>query len=618
MVAIKLIIAIVILSILVPFIPITSADTINDDGVIVGVINAIIQFNVTNAAHVTYINLSTDGTPDTSPTRVTYRDPTDLWATDYYTGTLHRYMMVFRLEPSTTYYYSINLQGVKGAGTGSFTTLPRFTNETGYGNEFLELSQFKGYSGITLEQSVGVEYPGNPISDYEEMNTEQMQVIYKDGLYYAFTPAHSDSLHLPIGVDPETAWYSTSEDGLYFTDWERISDFRTGEFGVCIDPETGKWIAVQQRRNYGPPYMERIRTADPDDFDTFGTFWNISQNPGYEPWYVYPDPLGANNLVITGLNGYGNRDAIQVYCVPQGTNYSKWILLKTTKQHEDYPQGLGIDGQLPCYYDHYSIVRNQMYVAFVNTLGADISGNTTKYTHLMYSLNGYDWIVFDTTTALIPTGGSVWDCNFIAYAGLVSDENIDRLYYFGAESYHGPYWPFDGAIGLLNFRHKGFTYTNTSSTGYLLTKTISKYFNQNFTVNGDFSEGNTLDISIQYTNGTVMSGFSFEDFDSISTNGTSIEPTWGEKTIEEIPFQDFCLNFSLDGSHGKLYSFDLLGYGEEYEEEPPEEPPEEEPEFPPIDTDTIFDEFQITTLFYIIFAILIVGSIFAKVTRLWR
>ena len=565
----RLLLTFITLSMFLSILPINTVHAdplISDNTELLGVINAIIVFNATSTDATTYINVSTDSTPDTSPDITTYTDPTDLTNGDYYgSGSIQRYMIIRGLSPSTTYNYTINLNGTSDA-SGTFTTLPRYTNETGIGDEFIDTELIQSYSGLSLVQTEIDEYGLSAIEQpVAQTDNEQIAIVFQDGKYHYWVASCYNT--------GQRVYYNYTTDYIDFSQGKDYIEpnIYAGEFGVTWDPENDNWIAISQRINTGPSYKERVYSFPPGN-ETNVEYVNLSQDPGYEPTFVCYDPLGANNFIFTSIFHSSGRYGTMQYCIPNGTDYSKWIMPSVTTAHRTWTTGIGIkeSGALPCYYNHWFTTRNQMYIGFLNTLDADTSVATDKEVYLIYSRDGYDWHVFDNTSAIIPSTGTGWHGNYTTFGGFIeaddSGETYDLLYFLGSESHHEVSPPQNVGLGVKLFRPYGLTYVKPNVTsGYLLTTSISPWYSENFTVNGNFSATDTLNISIHYTNGTVIPGFDITDFDTITTNSTTLSPTWGERTLDDIPWVDFCINFSLSGSDGQLFSYSLDGFGDEPE-----------------------------------------------------
>lgn len=549
--------------------PLTKATSITDNTELVGTVNAYIVFNVTYASCTTYINVSTDATPDSSPNIQTYTDPTDLTNGEYYgSGSIQRYMLVRGLNSSTTYNYTINLNGTSDA-SGTFTTLPRYTNETGWGDEFIDTYLIQSSNNINLVQSTIVEYPTNPlITPVAQTDAEQISVIFQDNkFHYWIGSCYNTGQHVYYN-------YTTDYSNFSQTKVEVSPDIYAGEFGVDWDPINNNWIAISQRINIGPSYAERIYSFAPGN-ESSVSYMNISQDPGYEPTFVWFDSLGANDFVFTSIFHDSGRYGTSQFSVPNGINYSKWVMPNLEHQHRIYTKGMGFksEGWFTSYYNHWATIRNQMYIGFINVLDADIATATDKEVYLIHSRDGYDWHVFDNTTAIIPASGTGWHGNYSTFGGFVeastSGESYDLLYFIGSETHHEITPIQNSGLGLNMVRPMGLTFADpTAASAYLLTKTIEPWYTENFTVNGNFTASNKLNISILYENGTVIPNFAFSDFDTITTNSTTILPTWGSNTLDDVPYENFQINFSFDGANGQLFSYSIDGFGD-----PPNSPP---------------------------------------------
>ena len=166
---------------------IASADDITDLVITEGVINAVFHFNVTSNTDKTYIRYNIAGTVDYTDSDV---DPDDINYCDRETwlggANTERWMIVQPLTESTTYNYTIRLNtggGYVDDVSGQFTTLSRFTNSTGWGDEFLDDYLWDDSSGVDLYQSVGVKQGPIDAGIYnDEIGVGQR--FYEDGKYH--------------------------------------------------------------------------------------------------------------------------------------------------------------------------------------------------------------------------------------------------------------------------------------------------------------------------------------------------------------------------------------------------------------------------------------------------
>ena len=548
---------------------------------------ALFHFNLTTYTDSVYIKF---GTSEGTKINQTYTDPDDLvnntddWSNYFYgdidegTLTVERYMFVRGLEPETTYYYSIYVEDAEDV-TGSFTTLPRFTNITGFGDEFIDTYLVDDYSDVDFYQAVGDKSGSLGLNGLDS----QVTFWYRDGTFWVWE-GEDDYFSSATGLAGSYANqgdFSPNADHVYV--YFEPLDNQWRMFGTAIGN------CAEERTYYANPGSEGSFSLDKHIYD----YGNCSAGGGYsypEPHGILRDSLNFNNSWMIAdwhyeLDDDGGpiehndpRFCGFFYEVPD-TDHEIWITPILDKQHRNRSWGTGLrqimneTGQAKHTYGGDVMIRNGVYIMFLNILKSVNEVDSHMWCSLVYSRDGYTWNYFDIDTPIIPhseTAGYDWGWGMaypgsLQYAELMGEGlGTDRVYYHTNEKVHDDN-PGTYNIAYLDYRHEGFTYAKaTGSTGWLRTKEIDRMFAANLTINGNFTASAKLNISILDADTNLpYNGYSYSDFDTIIVNSTAIYATWGSNNLSDIPTGDFKINFSWDGiGSGELYSYSLDGDSE--------------------------------------------------------
>jgi len=552
----------------------------------IGAVNMVVRFNVTQNSDKTYIRYNVDGEAGTTDT---YVDPDEMNAEDRNSwlgsSSTDRIMIIRGLEPSTDYNYTIR---INTAGSyydyynGTFTTLDRFTAETGYQDEFMDDYLWEANSSIELLQSIGHKVNGsNAVPSGSQTDYIRLTGAFEeDGLYhliswFPYSGSTDDGFYINSSdpADFSGTWtpiYSNIDNATYATTGHQV--YWVGEIGKYLlnihnGTRYGTLLAVSDNLTYFVAVNDRHGEVltDCESLDVYyldGT------------WLSSPDIYGANLLLgfdNSHLTQDGDRVITDMVMFRDYDIFSNWTLAWGGNHV------LGLRSQIRTlksnqYIDTYSMgcrIRNGMYIGFVNLLyeSGETTGEGPMDVYLAYSRDGYNWQYFDHNNAIIPRGSSgAFDDEMTLCWNWVTLENNsnttnDWCYYTGFDEIHGSGLPPNNhaLIGRIDYRINGFTYAEpTSSNAWIRTKAIDSQFCRNFTINGNFSSANNLTIEVlNATTGEVYNNFGADDFDVIATNSTVIEPTWGIRNLTHIPVGDYKLNFSFNGSLGELYAYTL-------------------------------------------------------------
>ena len=550
-----------------------------------GAVNVVLHFNVTANTDKTYIQYYRDGSSDI---KNTYIDPDEINYNDrdnwLGTSITERWMIIRGLEPSSVYNYKIRIDtgdGYEDYVSGQFTTLDRFTTTSGYQDEMMDEYLWEDSSNVNLYQSVGVKR-GMIDAGTCNHHIRLTSCFYDNGEYHMYS-WHPD-------LEPD-GWHLHSTNPLDFSSYqdgivETISGTTTGiqvfwsdligkyVLNANLGSSDGTSFGIGNSYTHFTPINNRDGRVLTDDYiEGEGNALDGS-------WYFY-DPLGANELIYFDnthmpagqKSPYSERNITDGVAFSDIRAFMNWSLGwgQFAPTGADNIRGIRDTFRIltgDSDYDTYSMgltVRNGIYIGFINMLD-DIDTNK-MYVYLIYSRNGLNWSFFDYTTPIIDVGPSgSWDDGMIlCWSNVILRNNTntthDWLYYTGFDNVHySGQPPLNNAnLGRIDFRINGLTYAQpTSNTGWIRTTTINNSFVNDFTVNGNFSVTNSLTIEvINASSGKVYQNFGADDFNVITTDETAIIPTWKGRNLTHIPLGDFKLNFSFNGSSGKLYAYNL-------------------------------------------------------------
>jgi hypothetical protein len=567
--------------------PIVRAETVSNVTENVGVVTTIIEFDSSDTTSTYRIYFSTSSGITTSNDH-TYRDPDDRTSNQDDT---HRRMVIMGLQDNTTYYYRIrNIDtGLWKNDESNFTTNPRFNSTIPWKDEFYDTYYTDASNNIELVQEDGIKYDGNPIIPCNAIaGTGQTgpteygyccPVVHKQ----SDTEWHMWGFNFSSYVNP---WYATSTDGLtwalsntkisydqgtesIYPNFMYYNNTWRSYYGTHIpaDPNSGQAYATASSASGPYTYIDTV----------FIRGWVSGTTENLENLFsgIHYDPYSPFLFLAYGQHqttgGSYTRDQGRWWAF----NLTDWISFYYDNSIADtsprdgtvnIPLVSGFTGQ----YMSEATVRSGIYVGCVKMFASQ----TNKVTYLMVSRNQWDWELFNSSKPLIEAGASgTWDSNMRRMGWgtpetpwIFTHNGMEWMYYFAQNLTEGNY---DNrhAVGLIRWREDGITSaTSTDTTAYLRTTEIPINFTANFTVNGNFSGTAKLNISIiNPTTGTTYSGFANSDFDTITTNSTSLSPTWGTKTLDDVRAvgNAFKINFSFDGTGGKLFSYSIDWQGQE-------------------------------------------------------
>jgi len=487
----------------------------------------------------------------------TYIDPENCNLSDR----KYRTMIIEELKENTTYYYRLYNVDTSSWYTNerNFTTKERFT--TWYRDSFYDMYLINSSNNVAIVQQTGVKDPNNPLIDWaygdQPNGIGYICVMNDSGTWRLWALNYS-------GTSYNRLCYFESSDGRT---WNFVSDIDTSPTPARCYPNIIKVNNVYYNlyKSTTTPRAASISNST----DPSGTFTrlpnggniinsNFVDGDEVEVSCFFKD-VYRNDLWYSSGQGYTGAGGVREPAYFLGFNYTNWLYF-------DRAYFLNIEttvAETGQYSEHVYMFPVQLidgvYVGFHHFW------NTTPDViepYLAVSRDGITFNLVQNDTMVIPLGASgAWDDSmiFIARTGtIITDGDYDYLYYNAHDNVHE-----DTArttrVGRIRFRKQGLTAIEpTSSSGWFLTKPIPSRFVANFTINGNFSETNTLRIAvINASNGQVYENFSFADFTTITTNSTSITPMWGGRNLSNIPEGDFQLNFSFSGEDGQLFSISM-------------------------------------------------------------
>ena len=560
------------------FIDTAKADTVSGITETPGAVNCVINFTCndnTDSVKIYYGKSS----PITTGDNETYTDPDEVPG---YENRVDREMLIRGLTEDTTYYYRIYSTDDTNwcAAEGSFTTLSRFTNATGWKDEFFDTYLIEQNSTLNLVQQDLIEkqlliqnWTGDQTGDdaWRGRGAYYCNVIHdSDGLFKCLANMQPEEL---LDENGTAYWYSS--DGISWSAPERVSyevnrERGGGDFhnlaGGWINI-SGKWwhyykanqghdgfhISVSNEENGTYDQSSESPIWDSSDYADEGNEVHISG--------VFLDTLGGNMLSAFGqyiLGGVGVNTRYQNH--KWGYNETRWMC---ADEKLDIPRTKSTVNETYEWqvYMFPAGIKSGTYIGY-NQQYDDALVQQRPY--LSYSRNGVNWTNFNDTKPLINLGtsGSFDDeliyCNWGDVVINVGD--YDYVYYVGLDGKHGDMK--NGSIARAKFRKDGLTAIEPQTGNeWFVTTEIPRWFANNLTINGNFSASAKLNISVlNASTNTPFENYNFSDFSTISTNSTQISCSWDGYNISYIPNASFKLNFSWDGTgSGELYSYSLDG-----------------------------------------------------------
>ncbi len=170
---------------------------------------------------------------------------------------------------------------------------------------------------------------------------------------------------------------------------------------------------------------------------------------------------------------------------------------------------------------------------------------------LGYSRNGWHWSR-DYFTPFCAVSDSEDDWNYGNIQSACGSPIIvgDKLYfYMSGRRFEKSSGKEIVSTGLATLRRDGFA--SISGTGTLTTETL-KFTGEYLYINADIN--GSIQVEIYDTNGDVIDGYSKDECQSITTDGTKLRVTWNEnKTLSDLSGENIKLKFYLTDSD--LYAF---------------------------------------------------------------
>lgn len=572
-----MILAVAISGMFITITDIVKADTITDITEDVGVCTAVIAFNYTDTTTNFRIYFNETTGISTSTTNYTYRDPDDRSTNQ---DANHRRIIVMGLTDETKYYYKIyDVTHSSWATTNesNFTTLPRFTNESGWQDAFYDTYLISTSSDIKLVQQNGSKANGTNsllanVTGYHgysnvNIHRENATCWYGWGIndsgstnvcFFDSTDGIHWSYNYSIPTYDDTKYTSSVKYALFYKEDSNWRMFNSDDIGgACFTYYTGTSPNSQYvQQEYG------LRVG-----------WLPGNNECILSGIHY-DTLGPSSLKFFASGQQQTAGAHARDCgIWYAFNETDWLGLRYDGGITDIsPRDLTINAPIPGLSSdgiYYFQSTDKYGISVGCNLGFD-TGADVCYPFLCTSRDKWNWTNFNDTKPIIPTGaGGTFDDGWIVppfgtptFPWFFTVNDTDYFYYGGDNSLHGVLG--ETCLGLSLFRKDGLTAVEPqTSTAYLTTISIPRHFTNNFTVNGNFTATSKLNISILDADTNLpFTNFDVTDFDTITTNSTSITPTWGTRNLTDIPDSNFKINFSWDGADSKLFCYTLDGYGE--------------------------------------------------------
>ena len=499
------------------------------------------QLNITglDAADVIYCKWDTINPPGANTW--VYLDETDI-SQERADDTNRKYLLR-GLDEETTYYYELYVDDV-------FTDSGSFTTHSLYGNSvkdtFVDDYLIESMTGtLSLTVSTPEVDCGRLLNDIQGY----VSVYYKNGWHLLVHDNRQCD-------DNECLEYYTSDDGLTWNyQHKTCGDLKASQGRLIFDPEDDKYkffYLPASQANWKAYYAEG---------DTIGTLAAVGGiydeiHAGDELFCVIKDSLGGAEYV-----GWTNQHD------PLPESHHTGYIMGFSEQ-DQYIIDERLDSLEGLETETHGVVvtiRDGVYIGFCPRLDdPDDGGDDHIDTYLVASRDGVVWTDVDNTTPILPRGVDGTWRDEIIYPGMTPFINIGDYEYCYYNAYdRGHDWT--GAnlcsevvgMGLYKFRKDGFSHV--TGLGNLTTKTYN--FNPtSLKINANCSATENITIAILNDNGVEVAGYGMDDFDTITTNSTSITPTWGGNTVNNVQLSSFKLKFWLQGSGSpEFYSYNVSG-----------------------------------------------------------
>lgn len=430
---------------------------------------------------------------------------------------------------------------------GEFTSLFGYTSGTQQ-ESFLDMTEIDAVSNVNLGISSVTKSLSNPLVEPPGLNTATWDydknyntVLKVDGTYKMWYAGVSNEV--PLKVYPA---YATSVDGLnwakpnlglisYGGNTNNNIYLGQGAFNpsVVYNPDGAadrKYISIMEQRvgDSGGEDLYLYKSSN-------GTDWV----------YVQSVDVGAyaesKELVL-------REDGKWVMYYAYGQNTNARGLAATVSNTTDFAGTWGAPQIVIPYVSAtnqmYSIgveKHNELYYGFVSNYNS-----TTEQMHmdLYISRDGLSWSLKKDQWVPIGTSGA-WDDEMILNGkSLVQEGNDWRFYYSGFAENHAAITAADSRIGLatVGYERIGYAFGNGTVTSSSFTPTSDLFINVNPT---DYFGVEVLDAS----DDSVLTGFSINDFDQISTDTYSTEATWNGNSLPSgspVKLKFYLDSFTLD------------------------------------------------------------------------
>lgn len=420
---------------------------------------------------------------------------------------------------------------------------------TVYTEPFLTEDRLATLSGVSITVNSPTKYGSNPVLTDGGVGASDETVSYVSVINRA------DGFHMfYTGFDSATstprAHYASSDDGITWTkpddlgyvtfdgDTNNNILFEGYASQVLYDTDSAKWIAVDEVSSNN---QLKLWTADTPD----GTWTNVKTltgSVGDECKGLVRRPTDGVWVLYFTRGHAGNTRKQYVWTSDTTSLTGAWtardsinnpIVIDTAgSSDQSYSLATRRDGK-------YVYAINHRFNATTSQIDTDLQ---VSYEGTRWTKVADGWITVGASTA--------WDDEIVFGASFTEiDADTWRVYYGGSADDHATL-PRDSGVGFATIdKHR---IGSIGSTGSVTTEPIKIASGATLTVNVDASGGGSLDIEVQDSSGSPITGFAEADFDTITTDG-AFTPTWAGSEMPDD--RNIILKFVLSGA--TLYHFQI-------------------------------------------------------------
>lgn len=427
-----------------------------------------------------------------------------------------------------------------------------------------------------------IKYPGNPVLVADKPWEGRISYVY--GTVLPNENGKGYRLWYQSWLGEYTNMYATSRDGLT---WEKpelgIIDFKGSKANNIFFRRTKEdhlpqviftpWEKDPNRRykllnyDYGRTKPNNLVSGFYGAYSADGIHWkDVVRNPVLKDpgdvsnfvWDSYTDRYIGYPKIFTSVRGF-NRRCVGFSATKDFENWPSTQLILVPDEEDD--SWVSIQNQRTEFYGLSAFPYESGYIGFLWIFRiTDGANDGPIYCEIVSSRDGINWVrqeVFDgKRVPILPVGPKdTWDQGMVFSTNHpLVENNMIKLWYGGSNVTHsapdGDYSR--SGIGLATLRKDGFASLDASETVGTITTKPLKNLTGSLYVNANAAAG-SLKVEVLTADGYVLPGFSRNECESISRDGTELQVSWhNNKRIPELP-EALRLRFILQNA--TLYSF---------------------------------------------------------------